>query len=234
MTEALTEQQFKAVLPPNMKKIVNPLLIMRVNNIINDPDEWEVYKENLLSYTHVLQNGKFKLEQYTNAVRYVSYKVMGMTNRDAYIKTFPEKYERFVSEGVSEKAIASYYTAYNKSKLVMLIYEQTLIPTHIINAPIYQKAINHQLFLMLNAKSETVQQKAADSLLNNLKAPETAKMELDVSVSHGPGVIEQYEEAMHSMVQKQLELMQQNQSQIHQITNAPIKTDTVIEGELVE
>ena len=224
---ALTAEQFKEVLPTTMRKAINPLLIMRVNNIIDSPEEWETYRENLLSYAHVLQNGKFKMEQYLNAVRYVSYKVMGMTNRDAYLKTFPEKYERFVAEGVSDKDISSYYTAYNKSKLVMLIYEQTLIPTHILNAPNYQKAVNHQVWLMLNAKSEMVQTQAANSLMTNLKAPEVKKMELDIGVTNN-SVIDDYERAMHAMVEKQLELIKQG-GDLKQITNASITVNNVVD-----
>jgi len=176
-------EQFKAALPADMRKSVNPLLVMKINNVLENPEEWEMYKENLLTYVSVLQKGKFKMDSYINAVRYVSFKVMGCTNTEAHRRTFPDKHTKWMQEGVSSKDIASYTTAYNKSKLVNLIFEQTLIPTHILNAPLFQQAINVQADLMLNAKSEMVRANAANNLANLLKAPETKKVELDIGIS---------------------------------------------------
>ena len=228
MTTALTEEQFKEALPPGMKKSINPLLIMRINNILDSPDEWEMFKENLLSYVSVLQQGKFKMDSYINAVRYVSYKVMGCTNKDAYRKTFPEKYQRFIAEGVSAKDIASYSTAYNKSKLVNLIFEQTLIPTHILNAPLFQKAINVQAEIMTDTEvSPKTRSEAANSLLTHLKAPETKKMELDIGISHN-SVIDDYQAAMTKMVEQQMKLINAG-GDVKQIANASIKTEEVID-----
>lgn len=70
---------------------------------------------------------------------------------------------RFLIEksGVSEKDQSSYISAYHKSKLVNLIFEQTLIPIHILNAPLLQQAINVQAELMLTANSEKVRSDAA-------------------------------------------------------------------------
>ena len=66
-------------------------------------------------------DAKFVVDQdYVNAVKYVSHKLMGCTNLDAYVKTFPVKYQGFLNQGVLSKDIASYITAYNKSKLVNL------------------------------------------------------------------------------------------------------------------
>ena len=61
------------------------------------------------------------------------------------------------------------------------IWEQTLIPTHVLNADIFQKAINTQAYLMNNANSEKVRTDAANSLLNHLKKPEASKIQLDIS-----------------------------------------------------
>lgn len=223
--QALTEEQFKAALPSNMKRDINPMLIMRINNVIDNETEWEVFRENLLSFTHILQEGKFKMSQYINAVRYVGYKVMGYTNKDAYAKTFPEKIEEFSRRNISAKDISSYTTAYNKSKLVNLIFEQTLIPTHILNAPIFQRAINVQMEIMLDDKvSAKVRSDAANSLLTHLKAPETKKMELDIGIKPG-GIIDEYQAAMKMMVEKQQELIRQG-GDVKTITNARIKHDS--------
>jgi hypothetical protein len=178
----ITVDQFKAALPPALKKSVNQELIDTINKTLSDPDMYEAYRENLLSYTHVMNDGKFKMESYISAVKYVSHKLMGASNIAAYIKTFPDKYQDFVNRCVDSKDIASYVTAYNKSKLVNLIMEQTMIPTYVLNQDMYQKALNVQADLMMNAKSEKVRSDAANSLLVQLKMPETKKVELDIGI----------------------------------------------------
>ena len=180
---ALTVEQFKVALPDKVKKSVNQELIDQINTTLNDPDMYEAYRDNLLSYTRVMNDGRFKIGDYVNAVKYVSHKLMGASNIEAYIKTFPDKYQRFIQQGVSSKDIASYVTAYNKSKLVNLIFEQTLIPSYVLNQDLYQKALNVQAELMLDTGiSPKVRSDAANSLLTHLKMPETQKVELDLNV----------------------------------------------------
>jgi hypothetical protein len=185
---ALTVEQFQRALPDKVKKSVNQELIDSINSTLSDPEVFEAYRDNLLSYTKVMADGRFKVQEYINAVRYVSHKLMGCTNIDAYTKTFPDKYTRFVSQGVLPKDIASYVTAYNKSKLVNLIFEQTLIPSYVLNQDLYQKALNVQAELMIGAKSEKVRTDAANSLLSHLKMPEVHKVELDIGIKEDSSI----------------------------------------------
>lgn len=178
----LTLEQFKQVLPDNFKKTINQEFVDQVNQTLADPMMYELYRDNLLSYTQVMRDGKFKLVDYVNAVKYCSHKIMGATNIDAFVKTFPNRYQRFLASGTSQKDIASYITSYNKSKLVNLILEQSLIPSWVLNQDLYQKAINVQAELMINANSEKVRSDAANSLLNHLKPPEVQKVELDIGM----------------------------------------------------
>lgn len=179
---ALTVEQFKVALPDKVKKSVNQELIDQINSTLSDPDMYEAYRDNLLSYTKVMSDGRFKVTDYVNAVKYVSHKLMGATNIEAYVKTFPDKYQRFTNQGVQPKDIASYVTAYNKSKLVNLIFEQTMIPSYVLNQDLYQKALNVQAELMISAKSEKVRSDAAAHLMAALKMPETQKVELDIGI----------------------------------------------------
>lgn len=179
---ALTIEQFKYALPDKVKKSVSQELIDKVNATLSEPELFEAYRENLLSYTKVLTEGRYKVSDYVNAVRYVSHKLMGCTNIEAYSKTFPDKIQRFTTQGVSSKDIASYVSIYNKSKLVNAIFEQTLIPSFVLNQDLYQKALNTQAELMVTARSEKVRSDAANSLLTHLKPPETQKVELDIGV----------------------------------------------------
>jgi len=185
---ALTVEMFQQALPDKVKKSVNQELIDQVNKTLGDPEMFETYRDNLLSYTRVMSDGRFKVSEYVNAVKYVSHKLMGATNIEAYTKTFPDKYARFVANGVQAKDIASYVTAYNKSKLVNLIFEQTLIPSYVLNQDLYQKALNVQADLMVSANSEKVRTDAANSLLTHLKMPEKQKVELELNVKEDSSI----------------------------------------------
>jgi len=178
----LTAEQFKQVVPNQFKACVSQELIDQINQTLADPDMYETYRDNLLGYAHVMKEGKFKMEDYINAIKYCSHKIMGASNIDAYVKTFPDKYQAMLSAGKNAKDISSFVTSYNKNKLVNLILEQSMIPSWVLNQDMYQKALNHQLFLMLNAKSEKVQSDAANSILVHLKPPEVTKVELDIGL----------------------------------------------------
>jgi hypothetical protein len=223
---ALTLDQFKMALPEKVKKSVNQELIDQINTTLADPELLEAYRDNLLSYTKVMADGKFKISNYIDAVRYVSHKLMGCTNIEAYTKTFPDKYQRFVQQGVVPKDIASYVTAYNKSKLVNLIFEQTLIPSYVLNQDLYQKALNVQAELMVSANSEKVRCDAANSLLTHLKMPETQKVELDIGVKED-GSIAALREATMALARQQRMMLESGAMNAQEVAHGKI----VIDGE---
>lgn len=226
--DALTVDQFKDSLPASLKKSVNQELIDKITQTLSEPDMYETYRENLLSYTHVMQDGKFKVTGYIDAVKYVSHKLMGRTNLDAFSITFPQKIIAWTSNGVSSKDIASYVTAYNKSKLVNLLMEQTLIPSWVLNQDLYQKALNVQADLMINANSEKVRSDAANSILTHLKQPETQKMELQISAKED-GSIAALRESTMQLVEMQKKMIMSGAMNAQQIAHTK-----VIEGEVIE
>jgi len=203
----LTKEQFIRVLPKQVKTRVTDELVANINSLMGDQQLRENFRDNLLSYTGVMADGKYKIGDYVNAVRYVSFKLLGASNIEAYTKTFPDRYQRLLDEQAEDKTIASYSTAYNKTQLVNKIMEQTLIPVHILNADLYQKALNRQAFLMTNANSEKVQSDAANSLLTHLKTPETQKIELDVSVKEDKSINE-LREATLALAKRQRQMIE--------------------------
>lgn len=187
----LTREDIEKVLPANLKSAATQALTDQVNNITNDPILAEQVRDNFISYTRVLQEGKFKTEDYLSAVMYVSYKLMGYSNQDAYFRTFPQRHAALTAKGLPSKDIAAYVSAYHKGKLVNLIMEQSLVPVHVLNQDIYQKAINVQADLMQNAQSEKVRSDAANSILTHLAKPkEAAGNHLNISVNQDAGMTE--------------------------------------------
>jgi len=202
----LTVEQFRLALPEKVRKTVNQELIDQVNGTLIEPELFEEYRNNLVSYTSVMQDGRFKVKEYINAVRYVSHKLMGCTHIEAYSKTFPEKIIRFAQQQVESKDVASYVTAYNKSKLVNLIYAQTLIPSYVLNQDLYQKALNVQAELMTSANSEKVRTDAANSLLTHLRMPETQKLELDITLKEDSSINALRQATLELVAQQRLSL----------------------------
>lgn len=180
--EVVSRELLQKTLPKKVQGALTDQIMDTLNNTITDPNFREIYRENLLGFTGIIAEGKYKLSSYINAVRYVSYTATGANGTEAYAKTFPDKYESLVREGASKKTISSYATTFKKTQLVQKIYEQMMIPVHIFNADIFQTAINTQAKLMLSANSEKVRSDAANSLLTHLKPPEVKKIELDVGV----------------------------------------------------
>lgn len=221
----ITVDQLQRALPRTFKNKATQALADKINNINCDPAFRAQYRENILSYIHVLKEGKFKMESYLDAVRYVSYKLMNMTNIDAYIRTFPKRYQYFINNNTSEGDIASYVSSYNKNKLVNLIYEYSMIPTHVLNQDLFQKALNVQANLMLNAKSEKVQSDAADSILKHLKPPESKKVELEITNKASPE-LEELRAATQKLVEEQ-KLALQNKT----MNAKDIAHSRIIEGE---
>lgn len=178
----LTLELLEKTLPQKYRRGINQELLNTITNALNDPDNYENFRDGFIGYIDVLQDGRFKITDYLSAVKYCTFKLMGNSNQDSYIKAFPDRYSALLSRGASAKEISSHVAMYNKSQLVNKIMEQSMIPSWIINQDLYQKAINVQADLMINAQSEKVRSDAANSLLIHLKPPEVKKVELDIGL----------------------------------------------------
>lgn len=172
----------KKALPDKYKRGLSQEVLDNINQTLSDPDLHEVYRNNFMSYLTVLGDGKYKITDYLSAVKYCAHKLMGNSNIDSYIKTFPDRYGDMLTRGLSAKEISSIVSIYNKGKLVNTIMEQSIIPSWVINQDLHQKAINVLADLMMNANSEKVRADSANSLLVHLKPPEVKKVELDIGV----------------------------------------------------
>lgn len=226
--ENLSIEQFKRCLPSNLKGNVTDSIVERFNEVLNDPIAREAIADNLLGYTNVISQGKFKLESYLYAVKYVTYKSMGDTNIQAYRKTFPQRVQDLIDKGVPDKDINSMVSAYNKSKLVTLLFESMVIPTYILNQDAFQEAINVQRKLMLDPTVKPlVRCQAAKALMDTLKPPEVKQMELAVSVKETDTVTE-LRKATTELAKAQIDALRKGGS-LEAILNSKIVQDAEYE-----
>lgn len=226
--ENLSIEQFKRCLPSNVRGNVTEEIVERFNEVLNDPLAREAVAENLIGFTNVISQGKFKLESYLYAVKYVTYKAMGDSNILAYRKTFPQRVQDLIDRGVPDKDINSMVSAYNKSKLVTLIFQAMAIPTHILNQDLFQEALNVQRQLMLDPTVKPlVRCQAAKALMDTLKPPEVKQMELAVSVKETDTVTE-LRKATTELAKAQLEALRKG-GDLESIINAQIIQDAEYE-----
>jgi len=219
----LSVEQVKAVMPKRQKQNITDSLIREMNLLVDEPDVRAQFRENILGYTDVLSDPHTTLPNYIQAVKYVSYKLLGYTNQESWIKTFPHRYQRLIDKEAEGKYIRSVICNYNRGKLVNRILEQTMVPTYVLNQDVYQQAINTQAQLMMNAKSEKVRTDAANSLLSHLKQPETTKLNLDVRVVEDDSVKE-LRLGMLELVAAQKQAIQSGTKKVEEIAESKIVT----------
>ena len=207
MSVPITKELVARALPGNLKSAATDQLADMINQISADPLIAEQIRDYFLSYTSVLKDGKFKVEDYLNAVAYCSYKLMGDSNQDAYFKTFPQRYANLVAAGRTPKEISSYVAAYAKGQLVNKIMEQTLVPSWVLNQHMYQAALNTQFKIMTDEDvSPKVRSDAADSLLTHLTKPKEAGPLINIDMGETSGMNE-LKDALSRMAQQQQTLI---------------------------
>lgn len=202
----ITVQNLKQALPATTKLTVSQSLVDKLNAVTSDPILAEHIRDNFISYNTVMQAGKYTADEYINAITYCTYKVMGLTNKDAYINTFPQRHQQLVVRGASAKDISAYVAAYHKGKLVMSILDQAHISMWLVNQDVYQKAINVQADLMRNAQSELVRTQAANSILTHLAKPKDAVPQVAIQINQNTGMNELMD-AMAALAEKQVNMI---------------------------
>lgn len=218
----LTLQEVQDSLPAGQKGIITQDMVNQLNALSKDPEEARYIRENFISFSQVLQEGRFKLGDYVRAVMYVSHKVMGKSNLDSYRSTFPDRYAQMVADGRQPKDIASYVAAYNKGKLVNLVYERAMIPTWVLNQDMFQSALNVQYEIMNDVnESARTRVEAANSILTHLKKPEVNKAELKIDIAMNDGM-KALEHRLAEMADMQLKTIEGSIMSVQEVAALPL------------
>lgn len=187
----MTLDELKSALPPRQKKLVTQGVVDVFNQLESDEGEdfAEHYKQNFVSMSTVMNNANYSMQDYVSAVKFASYKLLGHTDIDAYHFTFPDRYDRLMKkwsdlpeEEIRSQKISPFVTAYKQNELPVKVMERSLVPSNILNAPLFQDALNVQASLMYTARSEMVRSQAAESVLRYTNRPEAHKIELEVGI----------------------------------------------------
>lgn len=207
----LTLGDVQASLPASYRNNMTQDMVNQLNNLSKDPEEARVMRDNFITFAQVLQEGRFKVGEYVRAVMYVSHKLMGKSNLEAYKESMPDRYAAMVHAGKLAKEISSIVSAYNKGMLVTKIVERSMVPVWVLNQDIFQAAIQTQYELMTDSNvSDKVRSDAANSLLTHLKKPEAVKTELKIGFELNDG-----------MAAIERELVSMSRQQLNQIEHDP-------------
>lgn len=227
----LTLTEVQESLPAGQKGQITQHMVNQLNNLSKDPEEAKQIRESFISFSQVLSEGRFKLGDYVHAVMYVSHKVMGKSNLDAYKATFPDRYNQMVADGRLPKDIASYVAAYNKGKLVNLVYERAMVPTWVLNQDMFQSALNVQYGIMNDeGVSDKVRVEAANSLLTHLKKPEVNKAELKIDIGMNDGM-KALEARLAEMAEAQMKVIEGEAMSVQDVAGLPLN---IPDAEVVE
>jgi len=230
------------------RKLITDELVETVNRITDaDGDMFtDAYRENFISYLSIMKDGEFSIKKYVMAVKYCSHKLLGESNIDSYMYTFPKRYNRLMDihkargmkvADIRQRILPAYVKAYNRNKLVNKVMEQTLIPSKVLNAPYYQQALNVNVDLMMHAKSEMVRMQAADSVMRETKNDGDGIIKIDMSIKQNDAVADLME-SLGVMATKAKGHIQSGNATLKELGAMKVKTEftdvDVVEGDVDE
>lgn len=208
-SQGITIEKLKSFMPKGASAEVTQAIVDKINNTGNETGLLqEVFEEQILSYASMVSGKGRTFEKLVNALKYCNLKLIpGMTNERAWAITFPEKYDKLITE---KRFAASHVSMYNSSEMVIEIDKMLMMPVAIQYAPMFHHSIK-KLYDLSNGfaangkeASPHVQLMAATELAKITKMPETAKVEVDVKVNQG-SIIDEYEKAINMMANAKLD-----------------------------
>ena len=181
----LSVENLKQFLPKRYHVHITEDFVKTLSQSCKDETVRDAFVENFISYTTVIKDTRTSLKRYLNAVKYVTYKLLGYSAVEAYKTTFPDNAEKYQG-----KEIYAYATAYNRTKLVNDIFQQTMVPTYVLNAPLHQRALS---ILGKMIEDPTVRGmakvKACEAILQYTKQPDEIKNKIELTVEGGGDTI---------------------------------------------
>jgi len=124
--QGITVAKLKALLPRRTNVAVTEEIVATINRMEEDTGlPQELLEEDLMSYMHLIGNNRGTgMKDLVNAIKFCNLK-RNYTNKEAWAIVFPQKYDRLVEANM---AIDNHVSMYNKSKLVIAIDTEMLMP----------------------------------------------------------------------------------------------------------
>ena len=189
----------KKLVPKTQRSLLSQDFLDKIEASVKDTAIAEEFKDNFITYLNVLSKGKYKMEDYIAAVKYISFKLLGYSNIDAYAATFPERYEEHLADGKTLDALRARADGFSRTKLVQSILERGYIAPYLLNQPLFQQALNTAASIMLDdSVSAMARVNAAKTVLEYTKAPEVQKLQMEVGIK-ASDELSQLEDTMNKL-----------------------------------
>ncbi len=201
-----------------------------INKLAEDPMYGEEFLDVYMQHMAVLEdapNGTHA--RYVNAVKFFILVESGESLTDAYVKIFPERVDsrRRANPDNYMRIVNGEASRFNASHLVSEIRRIATVPVQLIHRHLLHEAILEQANLMRTARSEMVRQKAAATLITELKP--TEEQQISVKVDDGSSsVIEELRKATEALAARE------HQAVMAGVPMKQIAESTIIEAECEE
>jgi len=237
MSTEISLDLVQTMLPKSHQGQVDDTMLEEIKKLAENPDYGPDFLQAYWDCLNVLaENPKNSHTQYLNALKFFSLIEAGHSLTDAYIKTFPDRYEARAkgNPNADKSIIRGEASRFNQSKLVNQIRQACTMPVQLIHRHLLHEAILENAKLMKTAKSEMVRQKAADTLIRELKPAEENIINVKVE-DNSTSVIQDLRAATMELAQQQQKAIEGGMP-TKQIAAARIfsREDDVIEAELVD
>lgn len=237
MTTDLTLDLVQSQLRPKQKLIVSEETVQEIQKLAEDPEYGPEFLNCYIDHLNILKESpRNNHEQYLCAIKFFSLVESGNSLTDAYIKTFPNRWnDRQRNHDDAKKDIMrGEASRYNSTQMVNEIRKIAAIPVQLIHRHILHAAILKQADLMENGKSEFVRQKAAACLITELKPTEDQTINVDVKDGASSVIAELHKAAKALAVEQHRSVMAG--IPLKQITESKIissSDEEILEGEIV-
>lgn len=183
--ETLTLDFLQAQLgtPSKEVKYLTQDTVDEIKALVKDPEYGEEFLSSYIDYFNISQtSNRWSGKVYMSAMKFFVLVEGGHSLVSAYAKTFPERLAARVSRGQTKEHMTGEASRYNSSKLVNEIRKVASIGIQLSHRHLLHEALDRTADMMRSARSEMVRQKAAETLIRELKPAEDTKVQVDVVV----------------------------------------------------
>ena len=224
---------------PTKKGVLTQEIVDMINSVQNEAEfQGESLLQTMVTYQKVLDTAKVGIKEYVNAIRFCAYLVsMDDNYTEAYKRTFCER--DFVKNRVDLPTNSAKYaeltsaaSRYRRSKLVVDILTASQVPLGLLYMGHQYEAVNVLYDVMHTAKYDRDKINAAKELLVAVKLPETAKVELDVSVKENTAV-QQLNDQLAQLASRELAHLQAGDVDLATLGAMKVNTEDAVDTEVV-
>lgn len=207
--------------------LVSQDTIDELNLLAEDMDYGEEFLDSYISHFNILDGGKWATSNYMNAMKFFTLMESGNSGVDAYVKVFPERLKARQDRGEGKDNMGGEASRFNSSALVNEIRKVAAIPVQLIHRHLLHEAILKSADIMNDpGVSPAVQQKAAETLIRELKPTEDKTINLNIE-GEGIDQIAELKKATQELAVSQLANINKNSVSVKAIAES-----TIIEAEI--